>query len=167
MPLHAAVRTVVQAAPHTVLHLAAAPRGLCRISFFEDLPAEWPCDDSNPILREAARQLTSYFAGNLREFDLPLELKGTPFQERVWNTLLTIPYGQTISYAKLAEAVGSPKAFRAVGSANGKNPIPIVVPCHLVIQSGGGLGGFSCGIAYKRRLLDLEQTDENSRFELR
>lgn len=160
-------RAVVRAAPDTTLYLGASPGGLCRISFFDDLPREWSEDDSDPILREAARQLTMYFEGRLRDFDLPLELEGTLFQQRVWNTLRTIPYGQTISYAQLATAVESPKGFRAVGSANGKNPIPIIVPCHRVVQTGGGLGGFSCGVAYKRRLLDLEQSNENSRFELR
>lgn len=118
--------------------------------------AGWVQDEYDPLITETARQLEAYFAGRLTDFDLPLEMRGTPFQLRVWQELRRIPYGRTISYAELACRVGSPKGFRAVGAANGKNPIPIVVPCHRVIESNGGLGGFSCGLAYKRRLLDLE-----------
>jgi methylated-DNA-[protein]-cysteine S-methyltransferase len=147
----------VSPAPGATLYIAEEDERICRISFAGDPPPTgWVREDGRPLIREAARQLTLYFERRLRDFDLPLVLLGTPFQRRVWDELLRIPYGATISYAELAARVGSPKAFRAAGAANGQNPIPIVVPCHRVINSGGGLGGYSCGIEYKRRLLSLE-----------
>jgi methylated-DNA-[protein]-cysteine S-methyltransferase len=106
--------------------------------------------------REAAAQLRAYFAGELRDFDLPLAPRGTDFQRRVWSALREIPYGQTIAYAELAAAVGRPRAARAVGAANGRNPIAVVIPCHRVIGSGGALTGYGGGLARKRLLLDLE-----------
>jgi methylated-DNA-[protein]-cysteine S-methyltransferase len=107
-------------------------------------------------LHEAASQLEEYFAGARRTFELPLAPAGTPFQMAVWQTLAEIPYGETISYAELARWVGRPGAFRAVGQANGANPLPIVYPCHRVVAAGGRLGGYGGGIDVKRRLLDLE-----------
>lgn len=98
-----------------------------------------------------------YFAGELRTFDLPLAPRGRPFQLRVWRTLQTIPYGQTMSYGELARVMGRPSAPRAVGAANGSNPIPIVVPCHRVIGSNGTLTGYGGGLAIKQRLLALER----------
>lgn len=112
--------------------------------------------DGTPLLLEAQAQLTAYFSGKLRQFHLPLLTKGTVFQERVWAALLDIPYGNTISYRELAERTGSPRAFRAVGNANGKNPLPILIPCHRVIARDGGLGGYSCGLHRKEALLLLE-----------
>jgi methylated-DNA-[protein]-cysteine S-methyltransferase len=111
--------------------------------------------DAAPF-REAAAQLRAYFAGELRDFDLPLAPRGTDFQRRVWSALREIPYGQTIAYAELAAAVGRPRAARAVGAANGRNPIAVVIPCHRVIGSGGALTGYGGGLARKRLLLDLE-----------
>jgi methylated-DNA-[protein]-cysteine S-methyltransferase len=105
---------------------------------------------------EVIRQLQAYFRGELKEFDLPLAMEGTEFQLRVWNALRTILYGETISYAQLAERIGNPKAVRAVGLANGSNPIPIIVPCHRVIGSDGSLTGFGGGLSTKKMLLDLE-----------
>ncbi len=102
-------------------------------------------------------QLQSYFRGELTRFDLPLAPVGTPFQLKVWDALKTIPYGKLVSYKDIAESVGSPKAVRAVGGANGKNPIPIIVPCHRVIGSNGSLTGFGGGLETKRRLIDLEK----------
>ena len=107
-------------------------------------------------LAAAVAQLEEYFAGRRRTFDLPLELTGTPFQRDVWTSLADIPYGSTVSYAELAAMVGRPTAFRAVGQANGSNPIPIVLPCHRVVASGGGIGGYGGGLPVKRRLLALE-----------
>jgi methylated-DNA-[protein]-cysteine S-methyltransferase len=107
-------------------------------------------------LSNAVLQLQEYFAGDRKEFDIALEVDGTPFQHDVWLALAEIPYGQTVSYAELAEMVGRPKAFRAVGQANGSNPVPIVLPCHRVVASGGHIGGYGGGIATKRRLLELE-----------
>ncbi len=105
---------------------------------------------------EVIRQLQAYFGGELKEFDLPLALEGTDFQLRVWKALRTIPYGETISYAQLAQCIGNPKAVRAVGLANGSNPIPIIVPCHRVIGSDGSLTGFGGGLSTKKKLLELE-----------
>ncbi|MGI5135895.1 MULTISPECIES: methylated-DNA--[protein]-cysteine S-methyltransferase [unclassified Streptomyces] len=106
---------------------------------------------------EAIDQLRAYFAGELKEFTLELRLHGTPFQRSVWEQLSRIPYGETRSYGQLADALGNPGASRAVGLANGKNPVGIIVPCHRVIGAGGGLTGYGGGLDRKRRLLDFEQ----------
>lgn len=106
---------------------------------------------------EVVDQLDQYFAGRRTRFELPLVLHGTPFQRRVWRELTTIPYGQTISYRQLAERIGSPNAARAVGLANGRNPIGIIVPCHRVVGATGALTGYGGGLDRKRRLLDLER----------
>ncbi len=147
----------ISPAPDTHLYILANDRAICRILFgWMNAEPTGPHANGDPLIAEAARQLTLYFQGRLREFDLPLEMEGTPFQQRVWSALRQIPYGETRSYAELAGVVGSPRGFRAVGAANGRNPIPIVVPCHRVIESNGGLGGFGGGLPCKRRLLDLE-----------
>jgi methylated-DNA-[protein]-cysteine S-methyltransferase len=109
-----------------------------------------------PMLRDMARQLDEYFAGTRRNFDLPLEVSGTPFQERVWSELRRIGYGETISYRELAERVEAGGAFRAVGRANGSNRLAVIIPCHRVIAANGGLGGYGGGLAAKRHLLGLE-----------
>lgn len=109
------------------------------------------------MLEEAGSQLAAYFAGKLKDFELPLDLQGTSFQKRVWDLLLEIPYGETRSYAQIATAAGNPEATRAVGSANGRNPVAIIVPCHRVVQTGGGLGGYGGGLELKRALLALER----------
>jgi methylated-DNA-[protein]-cysteine S-methyltransferase len=112
----------------------------------------------HPVLRRAAEQLAEWFAGERRDFDLPLRPAGTPFQEEVWRALLAIPYGATESYAALAARVGRPGAARAVGAANGRNPIAIVVPCHRVIGASGALTGYGGGLPLKRWLLAHEQS---------
>jgi methylated-DNA-[protein]-cysteine S-methyltransferase len=109
------------------------------------------------IIAKARHQLDAYFAGKLRVFDLPLEPQGTDFQQRVWAALLKIPYGVTRSYGQQAVAIGSPKAVRAVGLANGRNPIAIIIPCHRVIGANGSLTGYGGGMARKQLLLDLER----------
>jgi O-6-methylguanine DNA methyltransferase len=159
-----------------VVHLAATDRGICGLSFAEStlqFLAEtaratgivtWD-RDSNPVLIQAVGQLEEYFTARRREFQLPLDPRGTPFQRKVWNALLDIPYGETRTYAELARSIGEPKAFRAVGAANGANPISIVIPCHRVISSGGGLGGYSGGVPLKRRLLALESGTCRSLFD--
>ena len=114
-------------------------------------------DDGAEPFAAAARQLAEYFAGTRTAFDLPLAPAGTPFQQRVWAALREIPYGETTSYGELAERIGSPGAARAVGLANGRNPIGIVVPCHRVVGSTGALTGYGGGIETKRRLLDFER----------
>ncbi len=117
-------------------------------------PAGWERDDA--LLGDARRQLTEYFAGERTTFDLPLRPAGAPFQLRVWDALRRIPYGETASYGELARELGHPTAARAVGAANGRNPIAIVVPCHRVIGANGSLTGYAGGLECKRALLDLE-----------
>ncbi|KJZ35297.1 methylated-DNA--[protein]-cysteine S-methyltransferase [Pseudomonas fluorescens] len=110
----------------------------------------------NPILMRTAQQLQEYFAGTRNRFDLELEFAGTEFQKKVWAALLTIPFGETRSYSEIARQIGNPSAVRAVGAANGKNPISIVAPCHRVIGASGKLAGFAGGLEAKERLLTLE-----------
>jgi len=112
---------------------------------------------TNHLTVETCKQLDEYFAGERKKFDLPLAPEGTPFQQAAWKQLQKIPYGQTISYSQEAKAVGHPKACRAVGSANGKNPIAIIIPCHRVIAANGGLGGYASGLENKIKLLELEK----------
>jgi methylated-DNA-[protein]-cysteine S-methyltransferase len=116
---------------------------------------EWEPDGGS--LKGVAAQLTSYFAGKRRAFDIPLAPEGTPFQQQVWRALCDIPYGTTTSYAELARRIGNPKAVRAVGLANGSNPISIIIPCHRVIGSNGSLTGYGGGLPIKKALLDLER----------
>lgn len=113
-------------------------------------------DDGHPVLLQTARQLGEYFAGGRQRFDLPLDFAGTAFQRRVWAALLTIPFGETRSYGDIARQIGNPSAVRAVGAANGRNPISIIAPCHRVIGASGGLTGFAGGLPAKQYLLALE-----------
>jgi len=143
------------------LKLVASDRGLAAVLWATDRPhrvrltidAE---DARHPVLAEAERQLAEYFAGRRTRFSLKLDFAGTPFQQKVWNALLTIPFGETRSYAQIAKQIGSPTASRAVGAANGRNPIAIVAPCHRVVGSGGKLHGFAGGLEAKAYLLSLE-----------
>jgi methylated-DNA-[protein]-cysteine S-methyltransferase len=142
------------------LLLAANDKGLREILFVNGRhPAfadpTWQRNDS--ALKETTRQLDLYFAGKLKIFNLQLAPKGTPFQLHVWKELCTIPYGETISYGHLANRVGNPKACRAVGLANGANPIPIIIPCHRVIGTSGKLTGYGGGLSIKEKLLALER----------
>jgi methylated-DNA-[protein]-cysteine S-methyltransferase len=145
------------------LLLAANETGLCTLAFAAGrhpvLPdPDWGRDEA-PFV-EVMRQLRAYFGGELTEFDVPLALQGTPFQLRVWQALCAIPYGATISYGELAKQIGQPKAVRAVGLANGANPIAIIVPCHRVIGSNGKLTGYGGGLPLKERLLALESRQQ-------
>ncbi len=149
------------ASPVGALRLVASRDGLAAILWENDKPRRVPLsiaaeDADHPLLCETERQLGDYFAGRRRVFDLPLAFVGTEFQQQVWRALLTIPFGQTRSYAQLAAQIGHPKAARAVGAANGKNPISIVAPCHRVIGASGALTGFAGGFAAKAYLLRLE-----------
>jgi methylated-DNA-[protein]-cysteine S-methyltransferase len=127
-----------------------------------DADAFGPAVADDALLERVREQLEEYFEGSRTEFDLPLvDNAGTPFQRRVWAALLEIPYGETISYAELARRVGQPTAFRAVGLANGKNPISIIVPCHRVVGSGGSLTGYGGGLDRKQRLLELERKESD------
>ena len=122
----------------------------------DELPKDIELGET-PLLKEAVKQLESYFAGELEEFSLPLEPSGTVFMKQVWDALCEIPYGKTASYGEIAERVGRPKAARAVGLANNRNPIPIIIPCHRVIGADGSLTGYAGGLDMKKKLLDLER----------
>jgi O-6-methylguanine DNA methyltransferase len=147
--------------------VASTERGVCMVDFFTSekdflkrltkrFPGEIVRDDQKN--RNVLNQLRKYLKGKLQRFDCKLDFKGTPFQKKVWSALANIPYGQMRSYKEISKAIGHPKAFRAVGNANGQNSIPLIIPCHRVIESNGGLGGFGHGIEVKRRLLDFEKT---------
>ena len=148
--------------PVAPLRLVASSEGLAAILWPNDNPrrvqlGEIVEDQNDPVLLESARQLQEYFSGRRQSFSLQLEFEGTHFQRRVWQALLTIPYGETRSYGQIAQQIGSPEAARAVGAANGRNPIPIIAPCHRVVGSTGKLTGFAGGLEIKARLLALEQ----------
>ena len=157
-PVQIVRNELVVDSPVGKLRLSASQKGLIAI----DVKAKYSKDATKPdgraqeILAESRKQLAQYFAGDRKKFDIPLDLRGTPFQVKAWKTLTRIPYGKTISYGEQAKAMRNSKAFRAVGSANGKNPIPIIIPCHRVIASNGGLGGYSLGLKMKRQLMKLE-----------
>ncbi|AEU35473.1 methylated-DNA--[protein]-cysteine S-methyltransferase [Granulicella mallensis] len=143
------------------LKLIASDNGLVAILWENDNPrrvrlGELAEDERHPVLLETERQLGEYFKGKRKSFSLPLDMRGTQFQRDVWEALLAIPFGETRSYGQLAKQLGNPKATRAVGAANGRNPISIIVPCHRVIGSSGKLTGFAGGLARKELLLDLE-----------
>jgi methylated-DNA-[protein]-cysteine S-methyltransferase len=150
----------VHASPVGPLLVAVSDAGVHAIEFQSSRhpvrrDARWEADD-HPLLDEVAAQLDAYFAGERRTFDLPLAPEGTAFQQSVWQALSDIPFGETRSYADIANVIGKPTAMRAVGAANGRNPIPIVVPCHRVIGADGGLTGFGGGLPTKQFLLALE-----------
>lgn len=147
--------------------VASTERGVCMVDFLTSekdflkrltkrCPGEIVRNDQKN--RNVLNQLKKYLKGKLQRFDCKLDFKGTPFQEKVWSALTKIPYGQMQSYKEISKAIGHPKAFRAVGNANSQNSIPLIIPCHRVIESNGGLGGFGHGIEVKRRLLDFEKT---------
>jgi methylated-DNA-[protein]-cysteine S-methyltransferase len=144
------------------LKLVASDKGLVAILWQNDSNrrvrlSDLRANDQHPILLEAQRQLTEYFAGRRKTFSVALDMRGTPFQKNVWEALLAIPFGETRSYGQLARQLGNPRATRAVGAANGRNPISIIVPCHRVIGSTGKLTGFAGGLETKAHLLNLEQ----------
>jgi methylated-DNA-[protein]-cysteine S-methyltransferase len=151
--------------PHPLIDkllLIASPTKLLGIHFADikvapAIQRDWKLDPHQPILKEAIKQLSDYLEGRRTEFSLPLHFEGTDFQRKVWEQLQTIPFGETISYAELAKRAGNPKAMRAAGSANGKNPFCIVVPCHRVIAKDGTIGGYAGGLARKRKLLAVEK----------
>lgn len=147
------------------IYLAASEKGLRKVLFE---PTKDPQTISlshktpqNQILRHAVAELEEYFAGSRQKFTVPLDLEGTPFQLKVWQALSTIPFGQTCSYRDVAHKIKNPNAMRAVGSANGKNPICIIIPCHRVIAADGTLGGYTGGLNIKTKLLTLEQEISN------
>ena len=144
------------------LKLVATDDGLAAILWAKDRPSRVRLeieaeDPRHPVITEAERQLGEYFAGRRKTFALPLDLAGTAFQRQVWNALLTIPFGETRSYGQIAKQIGKPTAMRAVGAANGRNPVSIVAPCHRVVGSTGELTGFAGGLDAKAFLLALER----------
>ncbi len=143
------------------LKLVAGGKGLAAVLWPDDNPRRVPLgalteDTANPFLIQAEQELTEYFAGQRSAFTVPLDFNGTEFQQSVWQVLLTIPFGETRSYGQIAAQLGRPSASRAVGAANGKNPISIIAPCHRVIGTNGKLTGFAGGLETKAHLLALE-----------
>jgi methylated-DNA-[protein]-cysteine S-methyltransferase len=144
------------------LKLVASDKGLVAILWENDSPrrvrlSELVANEKHPVLVETERQLNEYFAGKRKAFSVALDMRGTRFQQDVWAALLAIPFGETRSYGQLAKQLGNPRASRAVGAANGKNPVSIIVPCHRVIGSSGKLTGFAGGLDTKAHLLSLEK----------
>jgi methylated-DNA-[protein]-cysteine S-methyltransferase len=151
----------IMASPVGDLKLVGSDAGLAAILWDNDRPNRVPLpmvgeDGNHPVLLETERQLREYFAGERQAFDLPLDFSGTEFQRKVWQALLAIPFGETRTYSQIAAGIGAFKAIRAVGAANGRNPISIIAPCHRVIGSAGDLRGFAGGLERKAYLLRLE-----------
>ena len=154
--------TLVMSSPVGKLTLVASSKGLVAIDVRNNAKQVVTAKNASAqaILIKTKKQLEQYFAGKRASFDVVLDLVGTEFQVRAWRALCRIPFGETISYGQQAANIKKPKAFRAVGSANGKNPIPIIVPCHRVVASDGSLGGYSLGLTMKKQLLALEGVSE-------
>lgn len=147
--------------PLGTLLLAANERGVCGVYFeqhnYFNGTQDWVRDEAHPHLQEAAAQLDEYFGGRRTGFDVPLDLAGTPFQRSVWNALRALPFGATTTYQAIAQGIANPNAVRAAGTAIGRNPISIIVPCHRVVGASGGLSGYAGGLERKRYLLALEK----------
>lgn len=141
--------------PVGLLEITADNKGLTGIRLLSQ--PKGLTESTNPIIKETIKQLAEYFQGDRKEFSIPLSFGGTDFQRSVWEALLQIPYGKTTTYSQVAVSIDRPKAIRAAGTAIGKNPIPIIIPCHRVIATNGGLGGFAWGLEVKKKLLDREQ----------
>ena len=142
--------------PLGTLQIEATERGLCGICFPSRSINRGPTSGKNRVISQAKQELNAYFAGDLTTFSVPLDWQGTRFQESVWQALLAVPFGKTATYGDVARAIGRPRSSRPVGGAVGKNPLPIIVPCHRVIGSDRSLTGFTGGLDIKIRLLELE-----------
>ena len=142
--------------PLGTLQIEATERGLCGIWFPSRSINQGPTPGKNRVISLAKQELNAYFAGDLTTFSVPLDWQGTRFQESVWQALLAVPYGKTVTYGDVARAIGRPRSSRPVGGAVGKNPLPIIVPCHRVVGSDRSLTGFTGGLDIKIRLLELE-----------
>ena len=165
-------RSTAMATPIGELLITSDGEGLTGVFMESDRSSPRPAaaggsDGDDPVLRAAREQLAAYFAGALTAFDLPLAARGTPFQERVWAALRGVPFGTTVSYGDIARRIGSPAAVRAVGAANGRNPLPIVVPCPRVVGADGSLTGFGGGVARKQWLLAHEARVQGTQLDLR
>ena len=149
------------------LRLVATDQGLSHLLFDQQVGEDLESDgdaveaDDHPVLAAATAQLAEYFAGRRQEFDIPLDLTGTEFQRAAWSALASVPFGETRSYRQQAEAIGRPKAVRAIGAANGRNPVPIVLPCHRIVGSDGSLTGYGGGLPIKEFLLNHEQAQSH------
>jgi methylated-DNA-[protein]-cysteine S-methyltransferase len=151
------MKSVTMNSPAGSCRIFASDQGVTQIDFLEGNDTFGDEETDHPILLQAVRELKEYYAGTRKKFDVPLDLRiGTAFQREAWDKLREIPYGTTLSYGEQAKAMGRPKAVRAVGGANGKNPIPVIIPCHRVVSSLGKLHGFSGGLDLKRYLLSVE-----------
>jgi methylated-DNA-[protein]-cysteine S-methyltransferase len=151
---------IEHSSPLGTLLLAATDHGLCGLYFeqhkYFDGPQDWRRDPAHPLLQRAAQQLDEYFAGRRTAFDVPLDLSGTPFQQAVWEQLQALPFAATTTYQQIAHRVARPNAVRAAGTAIGRNPVSIIVPCHRVLGASGALSGYAGGLERKRFLLGLE-----------
>ena len=155
------MRYTEHASPLGRLLLVATSQGLAGVYFeqhqhFNGPSTDWQRDDGQPVLRQTIAQLDAYFAGERRSFDLPLDVQGTPFQRAVWDALCRIPYGACTTYAQHAQSIGNPRAVRAVGTAIGRNPVSIIVPCHRVLGAQKALTGYAGGLERKKTLLCME-----------
>jgi methylated-DNA-[protein]-cysteine S-methyltransferase len=151
-------RTIMES-PLGILELVASAGAITQINFCQNAPTGELAGQRSihrPLLREATRQIEAYFSGKRHDFSLPLQPEGTAFQMQVWNAVREIPFGSTATYGEIAQRIGRPQAARAVGAANGCNPLPIVIPCHRVVGCGGRLTGYGGGLAAKHHLLSLE-----------
>jgi len=150
--------------PLGLLLFVASERGLRGIYFEQHKhfrgKGAWQLAPEHPVLRQAAREMQEFFDGKREQFDVQLDLQGTPFQQEVWQALLRIPFGDTISYGEHAQRVGRPEAARAVGAAIGRNPVSIIVPCHRVVAGNGNITGYAGGLERKRALLDFESRQQ-------
>ena len=149
------IKSACFSSPVGALEVTATQKGVSSLYFAGET---FPTEEPSGILRECADQLQEYFNGKRKEFNIPMDLQGTEFQIKVWNELINITFGETISYLELSKRVGDVKAIRAVGNANGKNPVSIIVPCHRVIGSNGKLIGYGGGLWRKRWLLEFERS---------
>ena len=154
--------SMVLSSPIGELTLTANDHAVTRLDFGATAPDGDPQGPASPLLQEAARQLAAYFNGTLCNFTLPLEPQGTPFQQKVWQALQAIPYGKTAAYSDIARAIGNPRAMRAVGMANHRNPLAILIPCHRVVGKDGSLVGYGGGLPVKERLLALEKESKEA-----
>ena len=150
------MNTCLYNSPIGVLRISEADGKITNLSLHQKINDTAPDIISSQLLQKACQQLDEYFQGKRRQFDLPLGYAGTPFQECVWRELQNIPYGETRCYEDIAVRIGNPKAVRAVGQANNRNPILLMIPCHRVIHKNGDISGFACGIETKKYLLELE-----------
>ena len=158
MPEHTDNLFCLYSSPVGLLKIERTKQGICGLYFLKDQPAPpHRAAPDHPLLQQAVQELDEYFAGRRTVFTVPLAPEGTPFQLTVWQALQNIPYGSTCSYGEIAAAIGNPKASRAVGMANNKNPLPIFIPCHRVIGANGKLVGYGGGLDIKEKLLALEQ----------